>query len=266
MSTRHSTAVALIIDPDQVSIHILRDHLRLAWGYEVHWSATEEQGWVLCKSMSPTLIFVDAKSSEIDGLRFTRELRRSYLCCRQTPVIVSSWEPKASDALAARDVGAHEFMRKPFSLKQVNERIEAVTRRKRDWIEGIGYVGPDRRWFNSGQHDGARRRRTDQQSSPERTRITQALKIMRVALESIETEPRQAFRAIRAQAENLQNAAVAAADYSLASAAKALKDHLDSAGQNRAFACREFVGGVDGVFNAARTSEPQKRRPVLWVD
>jgi DNA-binding response OmpR family regulator len=266
MSTRHSTALALIIDPDQVSIHILRDHLRLTWGYEVHWSNTEDQAWALCKSMSPTVIFVDLKSPEIDGLRFTRELRRSYLCCRHTPVIVSSWAPKASEALAARDVGAHEFMRKPFSLKQVSQRIEAVTRRKRDWIEGVGYVGPDRRWFNSGQHHGARRRRTDQQSSPEKVRIAQALKIMKVALESIESDPRQAFRAIRAQAENLQNAAVEAADYSLANAAKALKDHLDNAAQNRGFACREFVEGIDGVFNASRTSAPPKKRSIVWID
>jgi DNA-binding response OmpR family regulator len=263
MSTRESTTLALIIDPDQASIHILRAHLRLTWGYEVHWSTTEEQAWSLCKNMSPTIIFVDLKSPGIDGLRFTRELRRSYLCCRKTPVIVSSWEPKATEALAARDVGAHEFMRKPFSLKQVNQRIEAVTRRKREWIEGVGYVGPDRRWFNSGQNHAARRRRTDQ-SSPEKVHIAQALKIMKVALESIESDPRQAFRAIRAQAENLQNAAVAAADYGLAGAAKALKDHLDKATESRGFYCREFVESIDGVFKLAGTSAPAKK--ILWID
>jgi hypothetical protein len=118
MSTRHSAALALIIDPDQASIHILRDHLRLTWGYEVHWSNTEDQAWALC----------------------------------------------------------------------------------------------------------------------------------------------------RAQAENLQNAAVAAADYSLASAAKALKDHLDNAAQNRGFACREFVEGIDGVFNASKTSAPLKKRSILWIE
>jgi DNA-binding response OmpR family regulator len=264
MSTCPSTA--LIIDPDHASIHILKDHLRRTWAYEVHSSTTEGHAWALCKSLSPTLIFVDLKSPEIDGIRFTRELRRSYLGCRQTPVIVSSWEPKASDALAARDVGAHEFMRKPFSLKQVNRRIEAVTHRKRDWIEGVGYVGPDRRFFNFGQHQGARRRRTDQQSSPERASIVQALKIMTVALESIESDPRQALRAIRAQAENLQNAAVAATDYTLASAANALKSHLDSSDQTRGFACREFVEGIHTVFNASRTSASPRKQSILWVN
>jgi hypothetical protein len=96
--------------------------------------------------------------------------------------------------------------------------------------------------------------------------IAQALKIMRVALESIESDPRQAFRAIRAQAENLQSAAVGAADYSLAGAAKALKDHLDNATQGRGFYCREFVESIEAVFKAAGASAPAKRRSILWID
>ena len=266
MSPRRSTTLALIIDPDQVSIQILRDHLRLMWSYEVHWSTTEQHAWELCKTLSPALIFIDLRSPAFDGLRFTRELRRSYLCCRQAPVIVSSWEPKASDTLAARDVGAHEFMRKPFSLKQVNQRIDAVTKRKREWIEGVNYVGPDRRWFNSGQTQGARRRRTDQDLSPERVRIAQALKIIKVAIDSIESDPLQAFRAIKAQAENLQDAAVVAADFGLAGAAKSLREHLDSAAQKGRFAGKELVDGIEGVFTASRTTPPQRRQSIHWID
>jgi DNA-binding response OmpR family regulator len=266
MSPQTSSALALIIDPDQASIHVLRDHLRLAWGYEVHWKTSETQGWAACKALLPALIFVDLKSPEIDGLRFTRELRRSHLRCRHIPVIVSSWEPTAADAVMARDAGVHEFMRKPFSLKQVNRRIEAVTQRKRDWIEGVGYVGPDRRWFNTGEYRGARRRRTDQNLSPERARIAQALKIMKVALDSIETEPRQAFRSIRAQADILQCAAVAVADFTLAGAAKALKDLLDSAANNREFSNRDLVEGIDGVLNASVMTAPPRRRSILWIE
>jgi hypothetical protein len=50
--------------------------------------------------------------------------------------------PPAGAILAARDAGVHEFLRKPYSMKDLVRRLEAVTLRDRDWVEGVGYIGP----------------------------------------------------------------------------------------------------------------------------
>ena len=79
----------------------------------------------------------------------------------------------------------HEFLRKPFTIKDLLRRLEAVTLRQRDWVEAVGYVGPDRRRFNSGDYSGALKRRSDAQATPDSERMAQALKILRSAIAAV---------------------------------------------------------------------------------
>ena len=52
-------------------------------------------------------------------------------------------------------------MRKPFTIKDLERRLEAVTLKPRDWVEAVQYVGPDRRRFNSAEYKGPRKRKAD---------------------------------------------------------------------------------------------------------
>ena len=61
----------------------------------------------------------------------------------------------------ARDAGAHEFLRKPYTIKDLFKRVENVILKPRDWIEAQMYVGPDRRRFNSESYTGARKRKAE---------------------------------------------------------------------------------------------------------
>ena len=90
--------------------------------------------------------------------------------------------------------------------------------RPRDWVEGVNYIGPDRRRFNSGDYVGPRKRLSDQPPTPDKERIAQALKILRAAIDAIESDPRQALRSMRAQAAELHNTAFATADADLMAA------------------------------------------------
>ena len=95
--------------------------------------------------------------------------------------------------------------------------------------EAVGYVGPDRRRFNSGDYTGPLKRRSDPRDTPESARIIQALKILKAAIVAVESDPAQALRSIQAQAAELQKFAVAVSDLKLTTAAADFQRWLTAA-------------------------------------
>ena len=208
--------------------------------------------WRLLGDSEPKLVFIAHAPPLLNAPQLTRELRRSDLVSRRAPVVMLAIDPTESQIMAARDAGVHEVLRKPFTLSDLLLRVDTVLNKKRDWVEGMGYVGPDRRRFNSAQFAGQRRRRFDREAlSPENARVGQALKIMKLAIEAIDTEPRQALRALRVQADELQTAAIAMADFPLAGAAKTLKAYLDTAVERGRFSTQECAKELSGLLGPA---------------
>jgi DNA-binding response OmpR family regulator len=220
-----------------------------------------ETAWRVLSAGTPQLVFLSHAPPLLHASQFTRDLRRSDLPARKTPVVMLAADPTQSQITAARDAGVHEVLRKPFTLADLMLRVDTVLKKQRDWVEGVGYVGPDRRRFNSALLAGQRRRRRDKEVlSPENARVGQALKIMKAALEAIESDPRQALRALRAQAEELQEAAVAMADYSMAGAAKTLKTYLETAVERGRFNSHDCARELGGIFAAQPPqTEPKVR-------
>lgn len=219
----------LIIDPGPASARLLSDLMRDLANCQMWTAADAVRGMGLAGQVNPHIIFVE-QNAVVDGAAFTRKLRRSELGCRKAPVIMVTSEATAATILGARDSGVHEFLRKPYTAKDLLRRLEAVTLRGRDWVEAVNYVGPDRRRFNSGDYSGPLKRGADANETPEEARILQSLKILRAAIAAVEIDPKQALRAMLAQAVELQTAAAAIKDQQLASAAGALKMKLVNAG------------------------------------
>ena len=169
---------------------------------------------------------------EVDGVEFSRLLRRSDLPCRQAPIIMVTATATAGAILSARDAGVHEFLRKPYTAKDLLRRLEAVTLHPRDWIEAVEYVGPDRRRFNSGDYSGPLKRRSDVGATPDAERITQALKIVRSAIPAIATDPTQAMRALLAQTVELQRGAQVTGNAKLALTVVEFQRYLAGAAQS----------------------------------
>jgi DNA-binding response OmpR family regulator len=208
--------------------------------------------WRLLGGSETNLVFIAHAPPLLNAPQLTRDLRRSDLVSRKAPVVMLAIDPTESQIMAARDAGAHEVLRKPFTLSDLLLRVDTVLNRKRDWVEAMGYIGPDRRRFNSAQFAGQRRRRFDREAlSPENARVGQALKIMKLAIEAIDTEPRQALRALRVQADELQTAAIAMADFPLAGAANTLKAYLDTAVERGCFSSQECARELSGLLGPA---------------
>jgi response regulator RpfG family c-di-GMP phosphodiesterase len=177
-------------------------------------------------TIDPNLLFVEYKSANLDGLAFTKTLRRSDMTSRDIPVIVVTAEATAAAIVGARDAGVHEFLRRPFNMGDLKKRLDAIILKPRDWIEAVSYVGPDRRRFNSADYKGPRKRRAEG-GSPISQRIGQAVKIVQSAVGALETDPKQALRALRAQARILvESSARREPLHSLETAALALEGYL----------------------------------------
>ncbi len=217
----------LIADPSAQSARFLTELMRDVSRAQVWVAPTIDRAMKQAAVCEPQIIFTGFAAEGIDGLTFTRQLRRSTLPCRQAPVIMVTGEATATAILAARDAGVHEFLRKPFSMKDLLRRLEAVTLRSRDWVEGVGYIGPDRRRFNSGDYTGPLKRGSDTRESPDEAKLQQALKILRVAAASVEKDPQQALRAMLAQASIIEKVAKNTEDASLSAAAAKLYRHIE---------------------------------------
>lgn len=218
----------LVVDPSAASARMLGELMRNITQSQIYTATSNAKGMVVAEQVDPQIIFCELSGDSVDGVAFAREIRRSHLNCRQAPIIVITATATAGGILAARDAGVHEFLRKPYTAKDLLRRLEAVTLRPRDWIEAVAYIGPDRRRFNSGDYTGPLKRRSDAKT-PDAARILQALKIIKSAILAIDSDPAQALRAMKAQAADLQTAAVGVGDAKLAAAATDFHRYLANA-------------------------------------
>jgi DNA-binding response OmpR family regulator len=81
----------------------------------------------LAQSLEFDVIVLDLMLPVIDGFEVARRLRRSG---NKTPILVLTARDTARDVLEGLDIGADDYMTKPFSFEEFLERLRAVSRRK----------------------------------------------------------------------------------------------------------------------------------------
>lgn len=223
----------LVVDPTPVSVKLLTELLRTITGGSAQvWSAPNDAKAIqMAQIVDPQLIFVEHSGPGLDGLRLTKMIRRSDFACRQAPVIMVTGEATAQAILGARDAGVHEFLRKPYTMKDLLRRLEAVSLKPRDWVEAVHYVGPDRRRFNSAEYAGPKKRKSDNSMPLDQQRMLQALKIVRAAAGCLKSDWAQARRALMAQAIDLQKVGQSMGNAGLVQAAAGLAVQLPPEGQ-----------------------------------
>lgn len=222
---------ALIVDPTPASARLLGDLLRNISQGQVFTAQTNKRGLEIASQIDPQIMFVELSGAGVDGVDFARKVRRGDMMCRQAPIIVVTSTATAQSILAARDAGVHEFLRKPYTNKELVRRLEAVILRPRDWIEAVQYIGPDRRRFNSEDYTGPLKRKSDVRESSDSQRVLQAIRIIKSALPALSSDSAQALRALRAQAADLQKVGVGMSDVALVTEAAELQRILRDAAE-----------------------------------
>jgi DNA-binding response OmpR family regulator len=123
---------ALIIEDDTDIAESVRYNLDAA-GFQSTIASTGEQGLKLALDAqnSPALIILDLMLPGMNGMELCRRLRRENQT-RKTPIIMLTAKTSEADRVAGLDVGADDYIAKPFSVRELLARVRAVLRR----IEG----------------------------------------------------------------------------------------------------------------------------------
>ncbi len=117
----------LIIEDDPAISLGLKKNLKYE-GYEVLTSADGEKGLALAVDRRPDLIVLDVMLPNLNGFEIVKTLKRNEV---EVPVIILSAKDQEIDKIMGLDLGADDYMTKPFSVRELVARINAVLRRKR---------------------------------------------------------------------------------------------------------------------------------------
>jgi DNA-binding response OmpR family regulator len=114
----------LVVDDEPAVIELLAYNLRKAH-YDVLIAADGHQALHLAHAGTPDLILLDLMLPGVDGLDVCREIRRTS----QVPIIILTAQGEEVDRVVGLELGADDYICKPFSVRELMARIKAVLRR-----------------------------------------------------------------------------------------------------------------------------------------
>jgi two-component system, OmpR family, response regulator MprA len=115
----------LVVDDDRAVREALRRALTLG-GYEVQAAEHGEQALELIAQAVPDAVVLDLGLPGIDGLEVCRRIRRLG---NRVPILVVTARDAVSDRIDGLDVGADDYMIKPFDIGELKARVRALLRR-----------------------------------------------------------------------------------------------------------------------------------------
>jgi DNA-binding response OmpR family regulator len=120
---------ALIIEDDPDIAETVRYNLA-SEGFATRIAATGEEGLSLAldQQSPPTVIILDLMLPGMNGMDLCRRLRREDQT-RRTPIIMLTAKASETDRIAGLDLGADDYIAKPFSVRELLARVRAVLRR-----------------------------------------------------------------------------------------------------------------------------------------
>ncbi|MBI9018658.1 MAG: response regulator transcription factor [Phycisphaerae bacterium] len=124
-----ATKKILIIEDEEDVQELLRYNL-CREGFECEIAGDGDLGVAKALSISPDLILLDLMLPEIDGLEVCRKLRNNGQT-DTVPIIMVTAKSDESDIVAGLELGADDYITKPFSPKVLVARVRAVLRRKK---------------------------------------------------------------------------------------------------------------------------------------
>ena len=114
----------LVVDDEPKITQLVRDYLERA-GFGVLVAHDGKKALSLARTEKPDAVILDLGLPQLDGLDFTREFRKSS----NAPIIMLTARSEESDKLIGLELGADDYMTKPFSPKELVARVRAVLRR-----------------------------------------------------------------------------------------------------------------------------------------
>ena len=120
-----NVARILVVDDEPKIVQLVRDYLERA-GFAVSTARDGTEALMRAHSERPDLIVLDLGLPELDGLEVTRRLRRDS----GVPIIMLTARQEETDKVVGLELGADDYVTKPFSPRELEARVRAVLRRQ----------------------------------------------------------------------------------------------------------------------------------------
>lgn len=118
--------ITVLIADDHASVRRLVADYLTEQGFQVIAAADGQEALALTRSQRPDLILLDIMMPRLDGLAFMRIIRRES----DVPVILLTARVEETDKVIGLELGADDYITKPFGMKELVARIRAVLRRQ----------------------------------------------------------------------------------------------------------------------------------------
>ena len=128
----------LIVGDDATMLRGLKDNFEYA-GYKVLTAENGEAGLTAALNAQPDLILLDIMLPKINGYEVCRLIRKEEL---DMPIVMLTAKGEESDIVLGLNLGADDYVTKPFSIRELLARVEAFLRRRRQIVTTFYEFGP----------------------------------------------------------------------------------------------------------------------------
>jgi DNA-binding response OmpR family regulator len=126
----------LVVEDEPAIVQVIRERLNLE-GFAVHAAGSGEAALAAFDAEPPDLLILDLMLPGIDGFEVLRRLRQAG---HQTPVIVLTARADDVDVVVGLELGADDYVLKPFNPRELAARVRAVLRRRSEALALAGRV------------------------------------------------------------------------------------------------------------------------------
>jgi two-component system alkaline phosphatase synthesis response regulator PhoP len=128
----------LVVDDEQSIVTLLQYNLEQA-GFEVVTAMDGAEGKRLAETESPDIIVLDLMLPKLDGMDVCKKLRQQNI---MTPILMLTAKDDELDKILGLELGADDYMVKPFSPREVIARVKAILRRAQFQTEAVSDNDP----------------------------------------------------------------------------------------------------------------------------
>lgn len=126
------TQKILIVGCEIETKSILVKHLTIL-GYNVYLTSNSKDALALFDKLKPDLVLLELILPRLDGYKLCCKIRENY----QVPIVILSALNNISDRVMGFEIGADDYIVKPFSLKELEVRVKALLRRSSYNIQNL---------------------------------------------------------------------------------------------------------------------------------
>lgn len=152
----------LLIDDMRPMLTLTKSVLNIFGFKEVFTASNGDEAFEMVVQHDPDLIITDWMMEPVNGLEFTERLRRDPMTPNPyVPVIMMTGFSSKLRVEQARDAGITEFLMKPFTSRDLYNRIHLIIEKPRQFVDAGEFFGPDRRRKRNLEYKGSKKRGED---------------------------------------------------------------------------------------------------------